>query len=175
MSTLTDIEKQTKEFADAQDHLAQLIQETRDEIEKIQRAMLPKIKRAGASLAQKTAILSAAIEASPDLFVKPRTVVFHGVKVGMQKGKGVIEWEDDAQVVKLIKRYLPELAEVLIKTTEKPVKGALSEMSATDLKKIGVTVEDSGDVVCIKVIDGDINKMIKAFLKDFQTEIEAAE
>ena len=32
--------------------------------------------------------LRAALAASPELFVKPRTQIFHGIKVGFVKGKG---------------------------------------------------------------------------------------
>ena len=39
----------------------------------------------------------------------------------------------------------PDKMDLLIKTTEKPVKKSLEQLAA-DLKRLGVTVEESGDV-----------------------------
>ena len=44
-----------------------------------------------ANVAQADANLKAAIEQAPGLFVKPRTIVLHGLKLGYQKGKGKID------------------------------------------------------------------------------------
>lgn len=100
------------------------------------------------------------------MFDTPRTVVFYGIKVGLQKGKGAIEWDDDAQVVKLIEKHFPEQADVLIKTTKKPVKKALAQLTVAELKKLGIVVEETGDQVVIKSTDSEIDKLVNALLKE---------
>jgi tetratricopeptide (TPR) repeat protein len=169
---LADIEKQTKDYADARAVLAEAVRDLNDELELAKRQALAGIKRALHKAAKAEAELKAALEAEPELFEKPKTQIFHGVKVGYRKSSGKIEWEDDDQVVKLIKKYHEELADVLIKTTEKPIKKALQELDAAALKKLGVTVEDTGDVVVIKPVDSEVDKLVAALLKDAVDEAQ---
>lgn len=163
---LSDIEKLTKVFSEARQQLADRVRALEDELQTIKRRRMPGIKSAVNSVLMQQAGLKGAVEGSRDLFVKPRTVIFHGVQVGLQKAKGKISWSDDEQVVKLIKKHLPDQADVLIKTVEKPVKDALKNLSAADLKKIGVTVNETGDQVVIKSTDSEIDKFVDALLKD---------
>src|SRR5947199_4753740 len=121
---LGEIESLTKAFSDTHNDLTYIVNLLNDEIERAKRKRLPEIKRMVARCAEKHDALKSAIEAEPQLFVKPRTYIFHGIKVGMTKGKGGIEWEDDEQVVRLIEKHFkdqPDLLDVLIKTTKKPL------------------------------------------------------
>jgi methylthioribose-1-phosphate isomerase len=93
-------------------------------------------------------------------------VIFHGIKVGFAKGKGIITWDDDEKVATLIQRHLPEQYEVLVKTTRKPLKTPLKELSVADLKKIGCTVEETADYVVISPVDSEVDKLVSAMLKD---------
>jgi len=166
MASLGDIEKLTKAFADGRGQLADRVRSLENEITAIKRRRLQGIKYTVNAVLELQSSLKAALEDSRDLFVKPRTMIFHGVKIGFQKGKGKISWEADAQVVKLIKKHLPDQADVLIKTTEKPVKDALQQLPAADLKRIGVLVEETGDQVVIKSTDSEIDKFVDALLKE---------
>jgi len=175
MATLGEIELLTKDFSQVREKLSEKIRTLEDEIAALKRRRLPVIKTAVNMVMEKQEILKAALEASRSLFVRPRTMVFHGVKIGFQKAKGKISWTDDAQVVKLIKKHLPDQADVLIKITEKPIKDALANLPAADLKRIGVTVEDTGDSVVIKSTDSEIDRFVDALLKeDDLKEAEAA-
>jgi hypothetical protein len=170
MFTLSEIEALTKDFSDARNVLVERVQNLNDEIEAAKRRLLPGIKKAVAAVSQKRSVLHSAVEDSADLFVKPRTVVFHGIKVGFQKGKGAIEWDDDAQVVKLIRKHFPDQFDTLVKTTEKPVKGALENLSVQELKWLGVSVSETGDQVVIKATDSSVDKLVKALLKAEEAE-----
>lgn len=166
MPTLSEIEKLTKAFADVRQQLAERVRSLEDEIMGLKRRRLPVIKNTVNAVIERQSHLKAALEDSKDLFVKPKTLIIHGVKVGFQKAKGKITWADDAQVVKLIKKHLPEQADVLIKTTEKPIKDALTNLPAADLKRIGVTVEETGDQPVIKATDSEIDKFVDGLLKE---------
>ena len=164
---LTEIETHTKAFAEAHSSLADVIRELNDEIDRAKRKRLAEIKRLVARCAEKHASLKGAIEAEPDLFVKPRTYVFHGIKVGFQKGKGGIEWDDAARVVELIhKHFKDDEAATLLHITEKPDKEMLEKLPAADLKRLGCTIVESGDVVVIKPTDSEVDKVVNALLKD---------
>jgi len=166
MATLGDIEKLTKEFSESRQQLADRVRSLEDEINAIKRRRLSVIKSTVNTVMERQANLKAALEESRSLFVKPRTMIFHGVKIGFQKAKGKISWTDDAQVIKLINKHFPEQADVLIKITEKPVKDALQQLSAADLKKLGITIEETGDTVVIKSTDSEIDKFVDALLKE---------
>lgn len=167
---LTGIEKLTKEYAEARRVLGDRVQHLTDEIETAKKRLLPGIKRAVENASEKKAALSAAVMQSPELFARPRTIVLSGIKVGLEKGKGIIEWDDDAQVVKLIEKHFSEQADVLIKTTKKPLKKPLSQLTVAELKKLGIVVEETGDQVVIKGTDSDVDKLVKALLKEDESE-----
>jgi hypothetical protein len=145
MSTLAEIERYTKDYADARGRLAATVQDLEDKINAIKRQYLPGLKvQVGIAKAHK-AVLKVCLEESGPLFVKPRTIVICGVKVGLQKGKGKIEWGDTEKVVALIEKYFPDQAELLIKTTKKPIKKALENLSAAELKKLGEGKDEADD------------------------------
>ncbi|GAB4485935.1 MAG: hypothetical protein OHK006_12930 [Thermodesulfovibrionales bacterium] len=167
---LVTIEGLTKDYADARRSLADRVQALNDEIEAAKKRLLPGIKRAVEKAAEKKAALSSAVLEGVHLFERPRTVVISGIKVGLEKGKGKIEWEDDEQVVRLIEKHFPEQADVLIQTKKKPLKKALANLSAAELKKIGVVIEETGDQVVIKGADSDVDKLVKALLREDEGE-----
>ncbi len=69
-------------------------------------------------------------------------------------------------MVARIKKHLPEQADVLIKLKETPVKDALAQLSAAELKKLGVTVSEAGDQVVVKPVDSEVDKMVDALMKE---------
>jgi len=164
-SSLAEIERFTKDFAEARERLAQLVGDIESELEAIKRRHMAALKRFVAGTAERHARLKAAIEETPELFVKPRTLILHGVKIGFQKGKGGIEFDDADRVVELIRKHFDD-PDALIRREEKPDKEALAKLSAAELKKIGCAIVDAGDQVVIKPTDGDVEKVVNALLKD---------
>lgn len=174
MSTLNEIEKATKSYAEAGDNLAQIQEELDVELDKIVRNFLPRIKRAAAAVAEKESTLESLIEDSKELFVKPKTISLFGIKVGFQKSKNKIDWDDDQLVVKLIRKHLPEIAETLIITNEKPSKAALQNLEEKDLKKIGIWTEHGEDRVFIKAAASAIEKIVRKFVQEKRESLEKA-
>lgn len=172
MPTMNDIQARARAYADARDKLAELVAALNDGLEQLKRDSLPGIRRAIQRASERQAELKALIEDAPDLFVKPRTVVMHGVRVGFEKGKGRIEFEDADRVVKLIKKHLSGQADVLIATKETPVKKALAQLSVKELKAIGCTVDEAGDVVVIRPVDTDVDKLVTALMKGATEDAE---
>jgi hypothetical protein len=111
-------------------------------------------------------MLTNVLEANKALFDKPRTHIFNGIKVGYQKGKGTINWTDEEKVVELIKKHFPEMIDTMLKIETSPVKGALEQLSVSDLKSIGCTLDDTEDKIVIKPADANVDKLVEAFLKD---------
>lgn len=167
MPALADIEIATKLYADHRELLRLHVEELHNEIEELKRTRLPQIKAAAGDAANAKGQLEALIDESRGLFVKPRSVIFSGIKVGIQKGKGGLDYEDEATVIRLIRKHLPSSQhELLIKITEKVLKKGLGELDTTTLKKLGVTVQGTGDVVLVKAVDSDVDKIVNAMLKE---------
>lgn len=173
MATIKEIEGLTKKYADARGALGDTVAALKFEHEQTTRLYLKRIKGEVGKVREAEAALKAAIEESPALFAKPRTQVFHGVKVGFRKATGKIEFDDPDQVVKLIRKHFPDQFDVLVKTTEKPIKDALENLSAAELKKLGIEVADSGDVVVVKDASGEVDKIVAALLKEETEEAGA--
>lgn len=170
MPTLTEIETLTRAYADARTILAETVQVLSDELELARRRHLPGIKRAVAEAQQARDRLHAAIEAAPELFRRPKTLTLSGVRVGFMKSPGKLTWDDPDTVIRLIRKHLPDQAETLIRIREEPVRAALSQLTVAELKRLGVTVIESGDEVCIKPVDGAVDKLVEALLKENASE-----
>ncbi len=170
--SLAEIEKKSTLYSSERLVLGARVAALQDAIEKLKREHMPKIKHSVGKCAERHADLKALIEDNPDLFVKPKTHVFAGIKVGYKKGTPTLEWEDDAQVVKLIKKHLPDQADLLIKTKETPAKEALENLGASDLKKLGLTKPESQDQVVIKPTDSAVDKIVKAMLAEAEDDAE---
>lgn len=170
--TFDPIDACAKTLRGARDVLAERATTLQAELEAVTRRKLPGIKSAVAAVAQADADLKVRIEAAPALFQKPRSVVLHGLKLGYQKGKGRMAWDDDSQVVKLVRKHFPEQFDVLCKTTEKPVKAALANLTAQELKRLGVSLEETGDVPFVTDATAGVDKLVKALLKGVQDDAE---
>jgi len=175
--SLAEIEQATKTYADRRGLLILKVERLNTAIEELKRQHLPKIKDLAEQTANAKSRLEALVGDNKGLFTKPRTIIISGIKVGLQKGKGGLEYDDEDRVIRLIRKHLPqEQHELLIKTVEKIIKKALGELDVTTLKKIGVTVQNTGDEVVIKAVDSDVDKIVNALLKGSadDEELEAA-
>jgi hypothetical protein len=165
--TLATVEGMTKRYSEEREELARLVRALNDDLERIKKSAMAGIKRAVNKTAERQAELWTVVNGARHLFVKPRTVIFHGIKVGLQKGKGGIDWDEDETVAALIEKHFPKAqAELLIKTTKKPIAKALGGLDVADLKRIGCRVEDTGDVIVISAADSEVEKVVNALLKD---------
>ncbi len=170
---LAEIELKTKAYAAERAVLSERVAQLNEARDSLTRKAMPGIKSALARAAEQQAELRAAIEAAPGAFEKPRTHIFHGIKVGYRKGAGKVTFDDGDQVLKLIKKHLPDQADALIKTTEKPNKEAIAGLPVGDVKKIGCAIEGTSDVVEIKPVDSEVDKIVSALLKEATEEAEA--
>jgi hypothetical protein len=165
MNDLTPIQQHCRLFADAREALSDVVTLLNDQIEALKRKHLADIKRLVARAAERHAALKAGIEAAPELFEKPRTHVFHGIKVGYQKGKGGIEISDEQFTLQRIKD-LHGCSGDYLRVIEKPNKDALAQLPAADLKRLGCTIVDTGDQVVIRPTDTAVDKLVTALLKE---------
>jgi hypothetical protein len=177
MTTMNEIEAAAKAARDARNSVHQRATMLQESIEQLKRKHLPHLRNGVAKVAEADARLMELLQSAPALFTRPRSVVFHGLKIGYAKGTGKLEITDPASVVKLVRRHFPEQFDLLVKTKETPIKKTLQELPAADLKRLGITVQDTGDVVFIKDATDSVDKLVAALLKgeEEQAEEEGAE
>ncbi len=113
MATMVEIEKKTKEYSEARNVLAARVERLETIMGKVKRRLLPGIRSAVEALAKKHSDLFDAIEESPELFEKPKTQTFHGVRVGYKKDKGKLQIDDESAALILNKM---DLADTLMLT-----------------------------------------------------------
>jgi hypothetical protein len=169
MSSLNDLDMVTKAYSDSRDLIGMRVRRMQDIIENVKRRLLPGIKSAVIQAKSNRETLAALIETSTDLFVKPKTLVMHGVKIGFHKGKGAISYTDKDKVVQLIEKHFPEQSDELVKTKKTPIKSALERLTSQDLRKLGISFVAAGDQVLIKPINSDIDKLVDALLGERDT------
>ncbi len=172
---MTMIESATRLYANTREVLAARVRGLEADIEAIKRQRLPGIKAALARTAEAEGRLRQVIDAAPELFDRPKTVILHGIKVGYRKSTGKLVWDDADQVVALIKRRHPrEIAETLIITSERPSKPALAQLSVDELKRLGVRVIETGDEIVIVPTDSEVDRLVDALLKSALDEAPEA-
>ena len=111
--------------------------------------------------------LRAAIDASPDLFVKPKTLTFGDVKVGWRKQPGKIRrTKPEDKVIAEIRRKLPAHEPVLIKVKESLIAAGLRALDAKSLAGIGVRIEDVDDQMVLTSITDDLDVLVAGLLKE---------
>jgi len=164
--TLPDIERRAKLFADAHAALATEVALLNDKLEAAKREHLADIRRLVDRCAERHSMLRALLELSPELFLKPRTLVLHGIEVGWRKQKGSLRIPDPERTIELIHKLLPRLADTLLRVTETPDKRALADLPCADARRIGVEIIDATDEIVIKPTDSEVDKIVTALLKD---------
>ncbi len=168
MHTIDQIERKTKQFAEARNALIKHLDAVKVAQDAIRRRFLQRIRKAAAAMQGEHDTLLQQLRDSQALFAKPKTRTLHGVRVGWFKQRGCLSFDDASRVVALIKKHFPDQAEVLIKTTETPFKPALAELPAKDLKRLGCTITEDTEAPFIKPADGDVDKLLNALLGDLE-------
>lgn len=175
MTTLNDIEQLAERYAKARRTLSSTVTELQQRIEAIKAEYIDAIRHEVGVAAEAHDELRAAIEAAPQLFDKPRTRVLSGVKVGITKQRGQVEMDDESKVIERIRTLLPaEQAELLIRVRESVQKSAVYDLTAADLKRLGIRITDDCDQVLIKPADSEVDKLVNSLLKDAERIEEAA-
>ena len=164
--SLDHIDALAKAYADRHRSLAGSVRQLDSAIARLKASRMDVIREQVTAAAAAKAALVAAIEASSETFARPKTRVLHGIRLGFAKAKGKLVIGDADTVIVRIKRHLPQMVKQLITVKETPKKSALADLSAVELKKLGVTVEEAGDKVIVAPTDSEIDKLVDALMSE---------
>ena len=175
--TLLDIDTLAKAYADRRALLADRLTALDRDLAAVKRKHMRELKRHVALTAETALDLHNAIAGSRDLFLKSKTQILHGIKVGLRKGVGGLDWEDDADVVAKIERQFkdPDEAARYLIIKKKPSADALEDLDAGTLKKFGIVVVETGEQVVLKAVESNVEKLVKALLKGAMDDAEDTE
>lgn len=162
-----EIETLARKYADAHSALVGEVSEFNDEVETVKRAHTKRLRELAWRTAKEHERLAMAIEAAAGLFVKPKSRIMAGIRVGFRKKKGTVVFRDEAKTIERAKALLPpdQLA-LLIRTRESVDKSVAGDLTGADLKRLGIEIEADHDEVVIQPPNAAIGKQATALIKD---------
>lgn len=140
-----------------------------EELLAVQRRHLRKLRNRAHNAQESEAALKAAIATRQELFQKPRTITVHGLKLGLQKGKGKVTIADEPKAIKRLRKLLGDDAEPFIVCRENLDKTQLPKLDTKQLMHIGCSVIEAGDRVLVKPVDGALDKWLNKILSETST------
>jgi hypothetical protein len=150
-NAMTQIETLTHDYAAARESRCALLREMEVEISRFLKPKLQRYFALANAEGDKKAALLAAVAAAPELFERPRSRTLHDIKFGFRKNTGGLTWQDEEYVLRRIHKLYPaDVAAAYLHITERPNKEALESLPANELKKLGITTGDTGDVAFVK-------------------------
>ena len=175
---LDTMRKQAASYAAARDKLAALVQAMKDEISTVERGAMLDILRAARKIAALHNDLAADIAAHPECFARPRTIVVDGLKFGLQKQRGKMSWDSDEQLIRradtLLAKGVIEADEydLVVQSVPRVSATGLARLDAAKLKRLGVTVNADTDAPLVKSVDGDVEKLVGAIVRQATQDAE---
>jgi len=167
---LKQIETLAHTYRADRDHLGVLVSALQRDLAAAKERYLPGIKAAVQRAAGAKEALHNAVEGAPELFQKPKTQVFHGIKTGWVKAKDALEIPDPAATVAAIRAHCTdEQAALLIAVKETPNKKALERMAEDPnlhLAELGVALVPGADQVVVHPVDSEVDKLVGALLAE---------
>lgn len=162
---LKAIETRAAEYAEGREELKRRVDAMLREVARLKRQARPGIEEQLERVTLLRQELHTAIDENRHLFKKPKSRLFHGIKLGLRKLTGKVTWDDKEAVIRRIRDKLSEdQADLLIRKKEDLNKQALGELTVADLKRIGCSVTEDEDVPFITAADTDLDKWIESIL-----------
>ena len=159
------IEKGAQRLSSVREELSAEVSQLNAAIEAAKAAHLGRIRVLVRRATEATKNLHDLVDLNRDLFEKPKTQVFHGIKVGLQKGKGKLVIDDDAKTVTLIQKlYDGAEADALLHTVIRPDKEAIAKLPGNELKRIGASIEGTEEAIIVKPVDTQVDRLAATLL-----------
>ncbi len=173
MPTIHDIETSADRYSIAKSDVTDLVEEITARVDELKKEFAPRVKAAMRIAATRHEDLYRLIADNPDLFKKPRTYLFAGLKVGMQTGPATIETDDESLTIELIEKHLTqEQQKLLVKTTKKLNVVAVKKLDEKTLRVIRASLVEGKDHVVIKETDTQFEKIFSSIVKDQVEELQ---
>ncbi len=167
--SLERIQTLAANLADAQSLLVATKLDLDAQVNAVMAKAMPTINKQVAAVKAADEALRDELFARPDLFEKPKTQTYHGIRVGYMKQKGKVVIADEERAVERLFENGHELEKSTfhyVKTSYSLIKSHVAELPGKFLKKIGVQIEADTDVPFIKNTATDVEKVIAGLLAE---------
>jgi hypothetical protein len=161
------LEARAADLRAARDALSQAAEAAHAAMQQAAAAHMGAVRAALAASLDAEAALRGAVEQSPpELWRKARTRTVHGIKFGWVKQRGRVEFDDEAKVIERMKKLLPpDQWALLVRVKEAVHKPGVYDLTAGDLKRLGIRITDDCDEVVVKDLKAEIERAIEQVLK----------
>lgn len=163
--TLEQIERLAEACSTAESHLNDEMQILDHQLKEVAKSNRKVITAAVRATKKAYADLANAVAESPELFVKPKSKVLHGIKVGYKKGTDTFEVASEEHTISRIRQQLPELEILLVKVEESVIKGGLKQLTDAQLIEIGVLKHIGENKPFCEAEEGDWEKAVRALIE----------
>jgi hypothetical protein len=170
-AAVAHLEQLAKTYRQSLDILAHRVTVLNAAVQAAQDRHMPDVRLAIAAALDAQAKVIAAIDQRRDLFVKPRSMTLCGIKLGIGKQRGRTKWPKTEKLLAAMKRvFSPATYKGFVVAKEEPNKAALANLPAPELKKLGVTIVDTGDAVFAEPAKSTIDQQVAQLLDDAADE-----
>jgi hypothetical protein len=172
MTALEVLIKKAALLSNCRDELRAELMLLDTELQAAKAARLKRLQQLTRSVIKHQTELGADIATNASLFAKPRTQIVDGIKFGMQKQPGSMQWDDADKVLNRMDDLFNKgdinraQYDVCVQTSYTLVSAGIEQLDGKLLKKLGITVSADTDKVLIKSVDSQVEKMLSAIIKD---------
>lgn len=172
--SIIEIESIARAFAAERQKLVEAVSELNDELEHAKRVAMPRIRRALARTTDAQSVLINAIDGNRHLFAQPRSITVDGIKVGLQKSKDTVAFDDAETVAGAVFSEMPDQFATFVKREHKPIVAALLQLDPETLKRIHCRLVEGKDEVLVKPTGSEIDKLLAKLTAELQGDAMAA-
>jgi len=162
--TLDLLSKTAEDLAGKRRALMLAAADMESEVTAVRKRHMPGLRSLALKVRSATDGLKVLVAKVPELFAKPRSRKVADIQYGFRKGSGKIEWDDEEKVIARIRSKRPDLVATAIVSKESVSKEAIEQLTAAELKALGITITGAGDAAYVKAKDADTDALIKLAL-----------
>lgn len=163
---LTELETAAKEFSAASKILRNIKEELDTEIDAIKAKYSTAFAEASKNAGEAYQMLLTLVESSEELFSDKKSMSINNVKFGYRKKAGTINIDNETFTIDRLRELFPKDADKYLSTKISISKKALNNLTAAELKKVGVNVIQDSSEAFVKLTDDEVQKLIDALVKE---------
>lgn len=166
MTTMEEIERKAGELRLARHKLEESVTTAQDALSKVLAKWCDPLREQATMVVVLEQHLVELVGKSPELFKRPQSVEFDGVRVGWRKGKGRLELGDIDKLIERIRAKLTRHQQAaVLKVKTSVLKGPLGKLPAELLKKLGIDTKGAGNEPFVSYPKSDAEKLVDWWLK----------
>lgn len=163
---LTELETAAKEFSSASKILRNIKEELDTEIDAVKAKYSTAFAEASKNAGEAYQMLLTLVESSEELFLDKKSMSINNVKFGYRKKAGTINIDNETFTIDRLRELFPKDADKYLSTKISISKKALNNLTAAELKKVGVNVIQDSSEAFVKLTDDEVQKLIDALVKE---------